>query len=188
MTVFPLADPKPLPAPASPLASGLDHLVFALERPQDAPVVDHLVDHAFGPGRFAKTAERLREGNRLRTDLSICAWEGDRLVGAVRVWPITIGGAPALFLGPFAVADSWRNRGLGRALIRRAGELADAAAEPVILLVGDAAYFQPLGYERVPGRRLTLPGPVDPARLLWRTGPGASLDGFAGAVRIAPGG
>ena len=185
MTVFPLADPTPLPVFDPAAGQAVERLVFALERPQDAPVVDDLIDRAFGPGRFAKTAERLREGNRLRADLSICAWDGDRLAGAVRLWPIMIGEARVLFLGPFAVDDAWRNQGLGRTLIRRAGALADAAGELAILLVGDAAYFGPLGYDRVPRGRVVLPGPVDPARVMWRAGPGGPPD-LSGPVRIAP--
>lgn len=186
MTAFPLADPKPLAIPDPAAGRGFDRLIFALERPQDAPLVDDLIDRAFGPGRFAKTAERLREGNRLRADLSICAWDGGRLAGAVRLWPIVIGDARVLFLGPFAVDEAWRNRGLGRTLIRRAGVLADAAGERAILLVGDAAYFRPLGYDHVPRGRIALPGPVDPARVLWRAAPSGSLDGLSGPVRIAP--
>ena len=32
------------------------------ERPQDAPLVEALNEASFGPGRFAKSAYRLREG------------------------------------------------------------------------------------------------------------------------------
>ena len=33
------------------------------ERPEDFDAVEALIDAAFGPGRYAKSAERLREGN-----------------------------------------------------------------------------------------------------------------------------
>jgi predicted N-acetyltransferase YhbS len=35
-----------------------------------------------------------------------------------------------------------------------------------VLLVGDAPYYGPLGFEVIPTGQITLPGPVDPARLL----------------------
>ena len=91
------------PAPAKP--AGLEPVLKA-ERPEDLPLVDALVDGAFGPGRFVKTAERLRERNTPRRDLSLVAWAGGEAVGCVRMWPIHIGETPALLLGPFAVADS----------------------------------------------------------------------------------
>ncbi len=76
---------------------------FTFETAADAPGVDALIARAFGPGRFAKTAERLREGGAPILDLSAVAWTDDGLVGCARMWPVAIGGAPALMLGPFAV-------------------------------------------------------------------------------------
>jgi predicted N-acetyltransferase YhbS len=177
MTDFTLAPPEPLAVDAG--------LAFALERPQDDLLVDEMIDRAFGPGRFAKTAERLREGARLRRDLSICAWDGRALVGAARQWSVRIGETPAVFLGPFAVEAAWRSRGLGAALIVRACALAEAGGERLTLLVGDMGYFGPLGFERVPAGQVALPGPVDPRRVLWRGHAPGALDGLAGRVRPA---
>ena len=68
------------------------------ERSGDAAAVDALVLAAFGPGRFAKTAERLREAAHLAA--GFCAFEGERLIGSVRLWSITVGAARSVFLGP----------------------------------------------------------------------------------------
>src|SRR5476651_2202222 len=94
------------------------------ERHEDGPAVDALIARAFGPGRYAKAAERLREGNRALIDLSVTAWADGRPIGCARLWPVAIGGTPALLLGPFAVEDAHRRRGLGAALIRRACQAA----------------------------------------------------------------
>ena len=155
------------------------------ERPSDASAVAALIERAFGPGRYVKAAERLRETNRPLLDISLVAWWEDELVGCVRMWPIRIGEAPAVLLGPFAVEPDWRSRGLGAALILRACEAAAAADHALILLVGDAPYFEPLGFSTVPPGRIVMPGPVDPARVMWRAlKPGADLDP-AGQVRPA---
>ena len=156
---------------------------LATERPQDEAAVDALIDRAFGPGRLAKTAERLREGNRAAADLSFCAWEGERLVGAVRLWPVTVGDTPAVFLGPVAVEADCRRRGLAGELIARACEAAGAAGERLVLLVGDIGLFASSGFEPVPVGRAILPGPVDFRRLLWRPLQTDALDGVAGPVR-----
>ena len=171
-----------IPAPVLTLDPGLR---FAAERPEDAHAVEALIDHAFGPGRFVKTAERLREGAHPRLDLSFCAWSGARMAGAVRQWPILIGGERAIFLGPFAIDPAWRRQGLGRRLIQEACGAAQAAGERLILLVGDLSYFGPLGFERVPPGRLVMPGPVDPGRVLWRAFAPGAIETLAGDVKAA---
>jgi len=152
------------------------------EQLADRAVIDALIDKVFGPGRYAKTAERLREGNLPLLDLSFVCWRGAEPIGCVRQWPILIGGSPVVFLGPFAVEADQRKHGLGAALIKRACEAAAAAGHDAILLVGDQPYFGPLGFEVVPAGRIALPGPVDPRRLLWRALKPGGTDGLNGAV------
>jgi predicted N-acetyltransferase YhbS len=152
------------------------------ERATDAPIVDAFIDAVFGPGRFVKTAERLREGNTPIPGLSFVCWRDKDLIGCVRQWPILIGGEPAVFLGPFAVEPGRRSQGLGARLILRAVEAAQAAGHAAILLVGDAPYFEPLGFEVAPRGRITLPGPVDPRRVLWRALTPGGTDALNGAV------
>src|SRR5262249_19263088 len=103
--------------------------------------------------------ERLREGNAPIAALSFVARHKGQVVGCVRLWPITVDGRPAVFLGPFAVDPVWRSRGLGATLIERAVAETRAAGHDLIVLVGDEPYFGPLGFRHAPG--LVLPGPVD---------------------------
>lgn len=135
----------------------------------DAAAVDALVLAAFGPGRFAKTAERLRETASVA--IGFVARDGVTLLGSVRLWSITVGGEPALFLGPIAVAADNRRAGLGAELVQACLTWAGEAGRGV-LLVGDAPYFGRFGFEAAPDVR--LPGPVDQSRVLWRgEGPAA---------------
>ena len=133
------------------------------EAPADADAVEALVLAAFGPGRFAKTAERLRE--RAAVVAGFVARDGTELVGSVRLWSVTIGGVPAVFLGPIAVAADNRKAGLGADLVQACLRWA-AESDRGVLLVGDAPYFGRFGFTAAPEVR--LPGPVDPRRLLWR--------------------
>jgi predicted N-acetyltransferase YhbS len=155
---------SPAPTPA---------LVLQSERPQDGPLVDALIDRAFGPGRFTKVSERVREFATFTPELSMCAWApdaktGDRLLGCARMWRVSVGGRPAMFLGPFAVERGERNAGFGARLIDRACEAAKAAGERHVLLVGDEAYFNRVGFAAAPGRQVIMPGPVDQRRILVR--------------------
>jgi predicted N-acetyltransferase YhbS len=152
------------------------------ERVEDAARVDALIAQAFGPGRFAKTAERLRETSTQRMDLSICAWSGEDLVGAVRMWSIRIGDASALFLGPIEVRPDHRRRGLAAALTEQACEAGRLTGERIVLLVGDSWIFGSHGFEPTPQGRVTLPGPVDTRRVLWRELIPGALEGVGGPV------
>src|SRR4051812_40431225 len=139
------------------------------ERPEQALDVEALIDAAFGPGRHAKAAERLREGNRPDLALSRVAVHDERVVGCSRIWPIHIGETPALLLGPFAVAQAWRSKGLGAALIEACCEAAKDAGHDLILLVGDAPYFERMGFSPLDPKAVTMPGPVDPRRVLVKS-------------------
>ena len=144
-------------------AAQIPVLRIDVETPADGPAVEALVLAAFGPGRFAKTAERLRERAAVRAGFVVR--EGARLLGSVRLWSIAIDGVPALFLGPIAVVADNRKAGLGAELVEAC--LAHAADAGLgVLLVGDAPYFGRFGFTAAPDVR--LPGPVDPRRLLWR--------------------
>ena len=153
------------------------------ERVQDAPAVDALIDLAFGPGRYAKAAERLREGREPVRDLSFVARDDGVIVGCVRQYDIVIGETPALLLGPFAVEESQRGQGLGAALIRHACAAADAAGRHVILLIGDEAFFAPLGFSGAAARRVIMPGPVDQNRVLARALTVGTSDDLSGDVQ-----
>jgi predicted N-acetyltransferase YhbS len=157
---------------------------LAVERPEDGPAVDALVERAFGPGRYAKAAERLREGNRMIGSLSFCAFGAENLVGAARQWPVMVGAARGVFFGPIAVEAAWRKHGVGGQLIARACAAAGDQGEAFILLVGDLALFGGHGFEPVPAGRVTMPGPVNPRRILWRALTAGGVDGVSGLACV----
>lgn len=134
--------------------------------PSDLPQIEKLDERAFGPGRFTRTAYRLREGMAPVASLSFVARVGTFLVGANIMTEIRCGGAPALLLGPLTVEPAFRSRGIGEELVERSLEAARAAGHSLVVLVGDEPYYQRMGFKRVPPGRLQLPGPVDPARIL----------------------
>ena len=101
-----------------------------------------------------------------RRDLSFTARIGTLLVGSVRLTSIRIGDAPAMLLGPLTVEPPFREHGIGRSLIEATNKAAAAAGVKLLLLVGDEPYYGTFGFKRVPHGRVTLPGPVDPSRIL----------------------
>ena len=139
---------------------------FRPETPSDATLVAAICAEAFGPGRYVRAAERVREISPSDPDLCFIAEFEDTVVGAVRLTPIRIGATPALMLGPLAVRPHLKGRGIGKALMRLAAETARKAGWPAIVLVGDQSYYWPLGYRVVPRGAIVLPRPADPERLL----------------------
>jgi predicted N-acetyltransferase YhbS len=149
------------------LAPATSKPTLAAERAEDAAAVEALVLAAFGPGRYAKAAERLREhGETPLLECSFLAWDGAHLVGCVRMWAVSVAGAPAVLLGPIAVDPAFRNHGLGGALIDRACDAAAATGHTLVVLIGDLPLFGQHGF--APAPKLVMPGPVDQRRVLAR--------------------
>jgi predicted N-acetyltransferase YhbS len=148
----------------------------------DALAIERLHQRTFGPGRFALTAYRLREHVSHRLDLSFTARLGTLLVGSVRMLPISIGDTKALMLGPLTVEPPFRSRGIARMLIERSVEEAKAKGHRLVVLIGDEPYYSRVGFKGTPRGRLTMPGPVDPARILVRELADGAFDNVAGAI------
>jgi predicted N-acetyltransferase YhbS len=157
------------------------------ENKNDAPLLSELAARAFGPGRFARTAYRIREGVAPISSLSLAAWLDGRLVGGIRFTTVTIGAeGGALLLGPLVVHPAHKGKGYGQALVGEALARAKAQGFRLIVLVGDVPYYGRFGFVPVPPGQIALPGPVDPKRLLaLELVPGA-LSGAVGPVTAMP--
>jgi len=153
------------------------------ETADDALAIERLHERTFGPGRYAKSAYRLRERMPHRPELSFTARIGTLLVGSVRLSPIRIGEAQGLLLGPLTVEPPFRDRGIGHALIGRAVAEAKAKGHRLVVLVGDEPYYGKSGFKRIPKGRARMPGPVDPARLLVCELVDGAFEGVSGPIR-----
>jgi predicted N-acetyltransferase YhbS len=152
------------------------------ETAEDAVAIERLHERTFGPGRYAKTAYRLREGVGHSLALSFTARIGTLLVGSVRLSPVRIGSTAAMLLGPLTVEPPFRDHGIGIRLIEHALNAAKAAGHRLVILVGDEPYYQRAGFKRIPKGRVRMPGPVDPARLLVAELAEGAFAGVAGQV------
>ncbi|MEZ5767813.1 MAG: N-acetyltransferase [Paracoccaceae bacterium] len=159
------------------------------EQPEDWWEVEALYDLCFAPGREALSSYRLRDGIEPVAGLSLTARDPQNiLAGAIRHWPVRVGGQPALLLGPVAVHPTHQGEGLGAVLIqdslarRGAGlETGDAGGRPPV--------FARFGFEVLAG--VEMPPPTNPDRVLGlesnpapggRRGRGGTLgDGGVGA-------
>jgi predicted N-acetyltransferase YhbS len=153
----------------------------------DPQAVETHLDRAFGPGRRARTAYKVRLGTSAIPELSFAAVADDGgLLGSIQCWPVTLecdgGGSVAMVMvGPVAVQPDRQQGGIGRMLMERMLEAAKGSALPgadALVLIGDPEYygrFFSFTADGTGGWR--LPGPFEARRLLARgvgipTGPG----------------
>lgn len=154
------------------------------EYPTDSAARDALLDACFGEGRTNRSAESLRVGQVPAPGLSFVARDGARLVGTVRLWPITLvdmlagGTSSAVLLGPLAVDPAYRGQKLSKALMHHVLDEADMVGVKRIFLVGDENLYHPYGFCRTAPCHITLPGGRDADRLMVRQ---------TGALKALPG-
>ncbi len=173
------------PIGARPMADAV-HTLIPLSQ-VEPPMIEQLLDRAFGPDRFTRTAYAIREGTEWLPALSFAALdENDLLVGTIQAWPVALNGSdgrpyPMVMVGPVAVVPERQGEGFGLALMLAQGAVLDTPAALPQMLIGDAPYYSRFGFLEAP-RGWHCPGPWDPARLMVRCGNHAALpqDGMLG--------
>lgn len=177
--------PRGIPFILDPDETMTADVTYLPEDPAHDAEIEHINEEAFGPGRFARAAYRIREGGPHERALSFVAVIDAAVVASVRMTRITAGEGSGLLLGPLAVRPAFKNLGIGRRLVAMALEAAAKAGAAAVLLVGDEPYYGPLGFKRIPRGQVAMPRPVDLDRILAvEIEPGA-LARFAGEVRHA---
>ena len=138
-----------------------------------------MLDRAFGPDRFARTAYRIREGLDWLEGLSFAALdEDDMLAGTIQCWPVALTDPdgrqhPMLMVGPVAVLPEKQGEGFGKALMLALLQaVEDTEPKSAILpqvMIGDPEYYgRFFGFIAEHTGGWDCPGPHDPARLLLR--------------------
>lgn len=155
---------------------------FAQETAEDWWEVEALYDLCFAPGRTALSSYRLRDGVPPIARLCLTARDRDGVLGgAIRNWPVSIGGRAAILLGPVAVHPTRQGEGLGAMLMRACLNRAHDMGWSRVLLVGDYPYYRRFGFRKLTG--VEMPPPTNPDRVLgYDLAPGAWV-GVTGRVR-----
>lgn len=145
----------------------LDTISITNELPEHAQSVEELSAIAFGPGRFTRSAFRLRENIAYEPDLSFVAHDAQsKMVGSVRLTKILIGEKPAILLGPLVVVEDYKNKGLGALLMKASLDAAKQYGHDLVLLVGDLPYYERFGFKVSKPGKIGMPAPVAKHRLL----------------------
>jgi len=164
-----------------------DAAPFAIraERASDVVAREALLDACFGANRLNRTCQRLRDGRAPAEGLALSAVARGKLVGTVRLWHVSVGGVPALMLGPLAVEADSRKFGVGAALMEQALDIAKQRGHGAVILLGDAPYYARFGFTAEKTGELSLPGPFERDRLLGLELRDSALDGAWGMIVAA---
>lgn len=151
----------------------------------DPAAVEDLLDAAFGTDRHTRTAYRIRQGMAAIDALSFAAFDGDTLVGTLQSWPVAVGDADVVLVGPVAVAPDRQRSGLGR---RMMDALIAAAPDMPMTMIGDPEYYgRFFGFTADATGEWDVPGPVERRRLLARNATGLPRTGALGPRTFALG-
>jgi predicted N-acetyltransferase YhbS len=144
--------------------------IWRYATPEDDQWVEELQALAFGPGRFARAASRVREQFPIDKSLSLIAEIDGKPVSSLWMTPISLSGIDGYLLGPLATDPVFRGKGAARLLVREATRMAmERDGVKYVLLVGDPPYYGPLGFAPTTPEAIVFPGPVDPTRVLVHT-------------------
>lgn len=150
--------------------------------------LEALLDAAFGPDRFGRTAYRIRSGMIAVPELSFALYDEAGLAGTIQSWPIAhIDGAgkatPLIMIGPVAVRPNAQRGGYGRALMNAMLEAAQTKADGALMMIGDPEYYGRFwGFDADATGAWDLPGPFEPRRLLGLAVNGHALPPAAGMI------
>ena len=142
------------------------------EAPDDAASIDAVIEAAFGQRDEADLVRALREDAGWLPDLSLVAMEEQLVVGHIALTRATVDGASILALAPLSVRPDRQRLGIGSDLVREALRRAGDAAESVVVVLGDPAYYGRFGFR--------------PARDLGITGPFGDIDEFQALALSVP--
>ncbi len=171
------------PKDSRPQDANKETHLFRLEQQSDKPAIQKMYCQAFGPGRFARTAYRIREGGDYAKNLSCVAEHQGQVAGTIRFSEIAIGEKrQALLLGPLVVNEVYRGYNYGIALIDYSLKIAQKLDFKLVILVGDLAYYQKAGFVRIASGDIRLPAPFNAHRLLAYEIEAGALQNFKGLI------
>ena len=136
-------------------------MLIRRETPADVDVIRAVTEAAFAarPGGEARLVDELRRDSGWIPALSLVAELAGEVVGHVVCTRATVGGSPALGLGPLSVRPDRQRAGAGKALVHTVLGAADGLGEPLVVLLGDPAYYSRFGFRPAADLGITPPVP-----------------------------
>jgi len=163
-------------------------VVVREERDADHAAVYDVLARAFGRRTESDLVVALRASAEPR--VSLVAVDAGSVIGHVFLSPVAIAEELehpcSMALGPLGVAPERQRAGAGSLLVRDALERARRAGHPLVVVLGNPAYYARFGFVRAAPHGLRYGHPAhEPAFQVVELAPGA-LAGRRGVVRYHP--
>ena len=128
-----------------------DNICIRSEKPGDEDAIDVVVSRAFGSMNEANLVRMLRDRQpEFDRELSICAWDSDRMVGYTGFIPTNIRlmrhTVQAVAVAPVAVAPEHQRQGIAGMMLRHGHNIACRRGIQVAFLNGHPGYYPRHGY------------------------------------------
>ena len=125
-------------------------MIIRPETAADHDAIRKVNDVAFGDTVEGKLVDAIRASDRFVPELSLVAVSEGLTVGHVISSYVDVepGVRRVLQVGPLAVLPSHQRRGIGTALMEETIRIADARAEPLLLIEGNPTYYERFGFTR----------------------------------------
>ena len=161
-------------------------IIVGTESTNDAAAISELNREAFGGETEARIIEKLRD--RGAPVISLVAKDDGRVVGHILFSPVTIEGAElkGAGLGPLAVVDSYRKKGVDTLLVKAGLESIRYDGYDFAVVAGDRDYYRRFGFEPAIVFNLRSELPVREEDFLARAIRPGSLNDVSGIVHYMP--
>ena len=140
-------------------------VVVRAETPSDYDQVRRVVEDAFGRENEARLVELIRASENYIPELALVAEHEGAVIGYILFSYATLEGADrlrVLALAPVAVASSHQRTGVGSALVEEGLARSDARGEPLVVVLGHAAYYPRFGFRSARQLGIEPPSPAIP--------------------------
>jgi putative acetyltransferase len=125
-------------------------LIIRPENAADLETIRNVNDEAFGEPTEGKLIDAIRASDRYVPELSLVAVSEGQTLGHVISSYVDVepGARRVLQVGPLAVLPSHQRRGIGTALMEETIRIAEARAEPLLVIEGNPKYYERFGFSR----------------------------------------
>jgi putative acetyltransferase len=134
-------------------------VIVRAETAADHDAIRNVNDEAFGDQAEGKLVDAIRISDRYVPELSLVAVSEGQTLGHVISSYVDVepGARRVLQVGPLAVLPSHQRRGIGTALMEETIRVADALAEPLLLIEGNPKYYERFGFTRADAAGIVPP-------------------------------
>lgn len=172
------------------------NLIIKQEQVRDYQMTEEIIEYAFRNMELSDQKEhelvaRLRKTNAFIPELSLVAVNevSNELIGHILLTKIKIlsdnQSTNSLALAPVSVLPEWQNKGIGKALIRKALDKAKELGYGSVIVLGHPQYYPKFGFKKASTWGVTAPFEVPEEAFMMLALKEDALENVVGVVQYS---